>query len=233
MDSILLLGSIALAPVAIIFTMVFMLDRFEREPLGILIISFILGIVIAVPVVFAELGMQRAFGLQDEDNPLLPTMLLAFVVVAFSEEGFKFLVLRLYAYPRKAFNEPYDGIMYAVAVSMGFAAIENVLYVQGGGIGVGILRMFTAVPAHAVFAHLMGYYMGLAKFAPTQGRRIFLMGLGLFLAVLAHGLYDFFLMYNGAAFGIFSFVLLLGALILAFKAILAHQRDSPFRKAGE
>lgn len=229
----LLLGSIALAPVIIIFTMVFMLDRFEREPLGILILCFVFGIVIALPVVFAELGMQKAFNIQEENNPFLPTVLLAFVVVALSEEGFKFLVLRLYAYPRKAFNEPYDGIMYALAISMGFAAIENVLYVQGGGLGVGILRMFTAVPAHAVFAHLMGYFVGLAKFNTSGGKRIGLMALGLFLAVLAHGLYDFFLMFDGAAFGIFSFVVLLAALILSFKAIQSHQKNSPFRKAGQ
>lgn len=229
MSGFLLLASIALAPVAIVFTIVFMLDRYDREPLRLLILSFVFGILIAVPVVFAEIYMQQLFGIQDEQNPLLPTVLLAFVVVAFSEEGFKFLVLRLYAYPKKAFDEPYDGIMYAVAVSMGFAAIENVLYVLGGGLGVGILRMFTAVPAHAAFAHMMGYFVGLAKFESNAAKRVGFMLLGLGLAVLTHGLYDFFLMYDDAAFGLFSFVVLLVAIILAFRAIRAHQRRSPFR----
>lgn len=230
MGELALLGSVALGPIAILFTIVFLLDRYDREPLKLLILSFLFGVIIAVPVVYAEIYLKLAFQItQDDGNSFGTTMLLAFVVVALSEEGFKFLVLRLYAYPRKAFNEPFDGIMYAVAISMGFAAIENVLYVYGGGLIVGLVRMVTAVPAHGMFAHLMGYFAGLAKFAEGRGKRIGLLLLGLFLAVLAHGLYDFFLMYDYAAFGLFSLVVLMVILVLAIRAIRAHRKRSPFR----
>jgi protease PrsW len=221
--------AIALAPIVVIFTLVFMLDKYEREPVKLLILSFVFGILIAVPVVFAEMGMKAAFGLEDEGMGILKTGLLAFIVVALSEEGFKFLILRLYAYPKKDFNEPYDGIMYAVAISMGFAAIENVLYVAGGGLTVGLLRMFTAVPAHGAFAHMMGFFVGKAKFMETKGKRVTYMMTGLFLAVLTHGAYDFFLMYDGAAWALFSFVVLLITLIMAFRTIRVHRKNSPFR----
>jgi protease PrsW len=230
MESIPAVLGVALAPIVVLFTIVFMLDRYEREPLSILILCFVFGVVIAVPVVYSEMFLKSLFGLQDESNPLLPTALMAFVVVALVEEAFKFLVLRLYAYPRKAFNEPYDGIMYAMAISMGFAAIENVLYVASGGLIIGLLRAFTAVPAHGAFAHMMGYFAGLAKFENTGAKRFGLLLVGLILAVIAHGLYDFFLMQNEAAvLALFAFVVLLITIVLAILAIRAHRRNSPFR----
>jgi protease PrsW len=232
MIAALILLGIALAPVVVIFTSVFMLDQYDREPIKLLVLSFILGVVIALPVVLAELGMTALFHLSDDGMAWLPTALLAFVVVALPEEGFKFLILRSYAYPKKDFNEPYDGIMYAVAISMGFAGIENILYVLDGDMSTGILRAFTAVPAHGAFAHLMGYFMGKAKFAETSGKRVGLMLTGLSLAILAHGAYDFFLMYDQAAWAIFAFVVLLITLFLAFRTIRAHRRNSPFRNTS-
>jgi protease PrsW len=229
MTQILILATIALAPIVVIFTIVFMLDKYEREPIKLLIVSFILGIVIALPVILVESWLKDTLGLREEMLSVGQTALLAFVVVALSEEGFKFLILRFYAYRRQEFNEPYDGIMYAVAVSMGFAAIENVLYVSGGGVIVAVLRAFSAVPAHGAFAHMMGYFVGKAKFAATAGKRAGFMLTGLGLAVLTHGAYDFFLMYNEAAWAVFSLVTLVVTLILAWIAIRAHRRNSPFR----
>ncbi len=222
--------AIALAPIVVIFSLVFMLDRYEREPIKYLVLSFIFGILIAFPVVLVELYLQKLLSPELRLNAVIFTALSAGFVVALPEEGFKYIILRLYNYPKEAFNEPYDGIMYAVAVSMGFAAIENVLYTFEHGMGTGILRAFTAVPAHAAFAHIMGYYVGKAKFVPQRGKRIRLMLLGLGGAVLTHGLYDFFLMYDNASWGIFTFIVLIIAIILAIHAIRAHQRNSPFRE---
>lgn len=75
----------------------------------------------------------------------------AFFVVALIEEFSKYIIVRYYNQPRKWFNEPFDGIIYAVMVSMGFAAFENILYVLQGGFEVALLRAFTAIPAHATF----------------------------------------------------------------------------------
>ncbi len=115
----------------------------------------------------------------------------AYVVVAFSEEGSKYIMLRLYAFPKKVFSEPFDGIVYAVMVGMGFATLENIEYVRQFGLQTGVERFFLAVPAHAAFAVLMGYYVGLAKF--DRERSSWLMWKGLLIAVLFHGSFDFFL----------------------------------------
>lgn len=225
--------AIALAPIVVIFTMVFLLDRYEREPIKYLIWCFVFGVLIAIPVVILETVFIDYLAISPERFPLIGTALIAGIGVALPEEGFKFLVLRLYAYPKKAFNEPFDGIMYAVAISMGFAAIENVLYTAEYGLGTGVLRMFTAVPAHGAFAHLMGYFAGMGKFHPQRSWRAGTLALGLFLAVLAHGLYDFFLMYDNAAWGLISLLVLAVALLLSFFAIRQHQRSSPFRNGGQ
>ena len=150
----------------------------------------------------------------------------AFFVVGFSEEFSKYIIIRYYAQPHEEYNEPFDGIVYAVMVSMGFAATENIMYVLQGGMEVALIRAFTAVPAHATFAILMGYFMGKAKFSKN---RIVLNLTGLFLAVLFHGAYDFFLFIDfvpGIWMG--AFISLFIGIILARKAIKRHQYDSQF-----
>lgn len=162
-----------------------------------------------------------------DDFSVLQQFIKAFFVVALIEEFSKYVIVRYFAQPRQAFNEPFDGIVYAVMISMGFAATENILYVLEGGTKVAILRAFTAVPAHATFGILMGYYMGKAKFG---NNRIKMNLLGLSLAVLFHGAYDFFLFINfipGIWFG--AFVSLIIGIILSKKAIKKHQENSHFK----
>jgi len=111
---------------------------------------------------------------------------------------------------------------------MGFAATENIMYVLQGGYQVALLRAFTAVPAHATFAILMGYFMGKAKFSNSK---VLLNFTGLFLAILFHGTYDFFLFIDfipGVWIG--AFISLLIGLFFARKAIISHQNDSEFNK---
>lgn len=107
-----------------------------------------------------------------DDYSIFQQFIKAFFVVALIEEFSKYIFVRFYSQPKKYFNEPFDGIVYAVMVSMGFAAIENIAYVSQGGMGTAIVRAFTAVPAHATFAVLMGYFMGLAKFAPSKSKNV-------------------------------------------------------------
>jgi protease PrsW len=101
--------------------------------------------------------------------------------------------LVLFPYFRPFFNEPLDGIIYAVMISMGFATLENVLYAMEYSISTTALRGLTAVPAHAVFATMMGYFVGKAKFKTERKIQIRFLAMGLGLAVLVHGLYDFFI----------------------------------------
>lgn len=231
-SSILSILGIALAPVIFIFTFIYLRDKHQREPMMLLILNFVMGILIAVPVLFAELGLGRLFE-TDASGDLFTVLLRAFVVVALVEEGFKFLALRIFAYPRAAFDEPYDGIMYAAAVSLGFAAIENVLYTFENGMGVGLLRAFTAVPGHAMMGVVMGYFVGMAKFRKNHGGRAGLMFLGLFFATLIHGAYDFFLMYNEILVFPLAFVVLIVGAILGLRAMKIHNRQSPFNGQGQ
>ena len=109
-----------------------------------------------------------------------------------SEEGFKFLAFILLIWKSRDFNEKFDGIVYAVFISLGFAGIENLLYVVQGGATVGLSRALTAVPAHALFGITMGYYFGLARFYPVQ--RKFMISLAILVPFMFHGFYDFCLM---------------------------------------
>ena len=182
--------ALAIAPGIAICLFIFHRDAYNREPKLNLIVSFLLGVLTVYPAAIVEKLLISP------DNSISGIFIMAFLCVALVEELAKFLALRFYAYPRKSFDEPLDGIVYAVMVSMGFATLENVLYVlqsdkTGQGYQVAFMRMFLAVPAHATFAVLMGYHAGKAKFA--QHNRTGLLLLGLFWAVLFHGLYDFFL----------------------------------------
>ena len=150
-----------------------------------------------------------------------------FFVVGLTEEFSKYIIVRYYAQPHEEFNEPFDGIVYSVMVSMGFAATENIMYVLQGGFETAIIRAFTAVPAHATFGILMGYYLGKAKFS---NNRIVLNLTGLLLAALFHGAYDFFLFIDfipGIWVG--AFLSLFVGIVLSRKAIKKHQNDSIFK----
>ncbi len=224
MDNILVLTALALAPGAAIILYVYQADKHEKEPKSALLGAFLWGIFSIIPAV--ALGeFFEWLGLSDNQTTV-STFIYAFITVAFSEELSKYWVFKKWSYAQPYFNEPFDGIMYAVMVSMGFATLENVLYVQELGFSVAILRMFTAVPAHATFGVMMGYFAGLAKFSKDSFSLRFT---GLTLAILFHGAYDFFLMeknYEWMFIG--AFISLIIALKLSQKAIKRHQDRSPF-----
>jgi RsiW-degrading membrane proteinase PrsW (M82 family) len=151
--------------------------------------------------------------------------------VALVEEFSKFAFVRFVLYRNKNFNEPFDGIVYAVMVSMGFATFENVMYVYSYGLETGILRMFTAVPAHATFGVIMGYFLGIGKFRKTH--RFYFSLFALLGATFFHGAYDYFWFIadaTGVWTGIWmgAIVSLVVGLILSRKAIRLHQQASPF-----
>lgn len=220
-----LLG-LALAPVWFLFTLVYLWDRHEREPIPRLMLTFFFGVLTAIPSIFGEIFLESFTGLST--GPVFgTTFLYAFFVIALVEEFFKFAVVMLYAYPSKQFNEPYDGIMYAVAVSLGFAAIENVGYVMMGGVETAVLRMFTAVPMHAMCGIIMGYFIGIAKFKPGKNLGFKLLAFG--MPILIHGLYDFFLMWERDYVGILALVVLIIAIVLGIIALRIHKKNSPFK----
>ena len=217
----------AIAPALIVIIYINAKDKYEREPKSVLLISFLLGAIVSV-VITTILYVFFDFFIPITNEFSIGQMLFkAFVVVALSEEFSKYIIVRYYSQKHKAFNEPFDGIVYAVMVSMGFAMVENLIYVFQGGYEVAIVRAFTAVPAHATFGVLMGYFMGKAKFS---GKRISDNLIGLLLAILFHGIYDFFLFIDFIpGIWISAFISLVIAIFLSRKAIILHQKNSYFK----
>lgn len=218
--------ALAIAPVFIIIFYIFINDKYEKEPKRLLLYNFLLGAIVSIIITtLLYVIIDIPLPLKNHDS-VFEQFIKAFFVVGFSEELSKYIIIRYYSQPHKEYNEPYDGIVYAVMVSMGFAATENVIYVLQGGMEVAIIRAFTAVPAHATFAILMGYFMGKAKFS---NNRVVLNLTGLFLAILFHGAYDFFLFVDfipGIWIG--AFISLFVGILLARKAIRRHQINSHF-----
>jgi protease PrsW len=179
----------SLAPVVIILFYVYIRDRYDREPLGLLIRALVAGILIVIPVIFVE----RFLVSQMPVTGRIPSAAYnAFVVAGFTEETFKFLALFFLVWKSPSFNEKFDGIVYAVFISLGFAAVENVMYVMQGGAQTALVRGITAVPAHALFGVTMGYYLGIAHMYSELRKRY--LRRALLLPIMLHGIYDFILM---------------------------------------
>jgi protease PrsW len=182
--------ALAIAPGIAICLFIYFKDKYNREPLGLMLLSFFMGVLSIIPAIIIQIALTKPVK-QLMGPGIFYTAVFSYVIVALSEEGSKFLALRFIPFRRKAFDDPFDGIVYAVIVSMGFATLENIMYVFQHGIGTGILRMFLSVPAHATFGVLMGYHVGLAKFYPESRKKYML--LALFWPILFHGTFDFLL----------------------------------------
>ena len=226
-----LLG-LAVAPGLAICIYIFWKDKFDPEPKRLLIWAFFLGVLSTIPAIIFEGAVSRMH--LNFESSVVRTAVHAFAGVAFIEELVKFLVVYKFLYPKKDFDEPFDGITYAVMASMGFATLENVGYVVNYGVETGIMRMFTAVPAHAAFGVIMGYFMGLAKFDEERANSLLMAAL--MAPALLHGAYDFPLLLEPGSLPWLEPYKLIGALvslvigiILSRRAIRIHQLNSPFR----
>lgn len=210
---------LAVLPSVVIAIFLYRNDLYEKERVRHLWGAFGLGCLTVIPVLIIGLLIK----IDVENNAFYD----AFIEAALIEEVFKFLFFYFFIYNKSYLNEPYDGIIYAAFVSLGFATIENILYVFQNGILIAILRMFMAVPGHAIFGVLMGYYAGLAKFK-HQNQWVYLL-IGLLFAFLTHGLYDYFLFENRYEFlALLSVLLIIVGVIISRRAMRIHQRSSPF-----
>lgn len=224
MDLLILLA-IALAPGVAIGLYIYLKDKHEREPIGLLLRAFFYGFLAVLVTFFVTEQLNKVITI-DEKN-LTEQAIHAFIIVALVEELSKFLFVRGLLYNNINFNEPFDGIVYSVMVGMGFATFENLFYVFEDGVAVGIFRMFTAVPAHGCFAVLMGYFLGKAKFEHRKG---YYSWYALGVATLFHGAYDYSLFVSFMPFiWVFAIVALVVAIVLSRKAIKIHQGASPFQ----
>lgn len=223
--SISLLG-LAIAPGLAIALFIYSRDK-DKEPAGLLLRAFFIGMLSTILAIFLELRWESFGYVLSPELGLGDTAFYALIVVAFSEELAKFVCLRLFFYKHKEFDEPFDGIVYAVMISLGFATLENIFYAYNYGLQTTIMRMFTAVPAHAANGVIMGYFMGKAKFRPDQ--RTFYLIVGLLGATLFHGAYDFSLMQSSfPSFKLAGALFTLAVTIkLSFNAIRVHRNHPP------
>ncbi len=220
---------VAFGPVLAIFFFLRAKDIYEKEPMKLLLIAAGVGMLSVIPV-----GIIEGLGRSIADVPSMSVRELAhmaFWEIAFVEETFKALAFFVVAYWNKHMNEPYDGIMYATSAALGFAAIENLMYVLMGGLGTGFIRAITAVPAHAMMGLLIGYFAGRAKFSKIPILKPFLIILGFTLAVLFHGTYDFIALWQVPFSGLLLVPLLILMLLTSLLLIKDAQKRSPFRAA--
>lgn len=181
----------AVLPVAILLYYIYSKDKNSPEPTTELVKAFTLG-TLSIPLSFC---MSFPFGLiglyPDEVTNIFDSIRLSFFGAAIPEEVAKFFILWLVLRKNRFFDEKMDGIVYAVCVSLGFAAVENIMYLFSNidtFLAVGVSRAIFSVPGHFCFGILMGYYYSLAKFYPHSPKRN--KALILVAPILVHGIYD-------------------------------------------
>ncbi|MBX0356197.1 glutamic-type intramembrane protease PrsW [Halobacillus sp. Nhm2S1] len=172
----------AISPAVAIMTFIYLSKRIELEPLPLIIRMFIIGVIMVFPIMF----IQYAF---ETENVFHSSFLKSFFLVGLLEEFFKWFFLLFVAYRHSDFDHHYDGIIYGVAVSLGFATIENIIYIFQNGIEIAILRAVFPVSSHALFGIIMGFYMGKAKFRTNRSN--WCLALGLSIPVGLHVIYDY------------------------------------------
>ena len=209
----------------------FRADKYQREPLVPLVLFFFFGAMVTIPAVKLEWWAMSYMDFEHHRS-IWDNFLLAFIVVALWEESLKMLVL-MTIYRRKFFDEPLDGIVYAVMIGMGFATMENIAYYERFGQEALWIRAFTAIPAHLVFAVIQGYYVGKARFkdpnAKISKKRLLIYGF--LISFLLHGIYDLMIFNDRWQW---LFVLATTSLYLCLfycrELILIHLENSPFKK---
>lgn len=218
---------VALAPVLICLFYVYVRDKYEKEPINLLTVGVIVGFIGTFPIIQTEtfvLGLMPICGMTIE------ALYDSFIVAALVEEGFKFVLLFFLTWWNRNFNEWFDGIVYSVYISLGFAWLENILYVFNpdlGGMTTALARSVFAVPGHGFFGVMMGYYFALAKFEPEK--RVRYLVLAFLSAWFVHGMYDFILTLHQ----FYVFVLFVPFFVMmcrnGLKKMDEHVKRSPFK----
>ncbi len=192
---------LAVAPAAFWLWYFYNKDRYEPEPLSWILMVYIFGIVVTIPVAFIE-GTLSIF---------VPEFFIVVLVAPIVEEAGKYLVVKKTVWESLEFDEPVDGIIYAAAAGLGFATLENVIYVFSAvetslllALQTGLLRALISVPGHVLFSAMWGYSLGKARFIP-QEQRTGVIATGLILAMAFHALFNL-LLYDAIGFAVLILV---------------------------
>ncbi len=223
----------ALLPVFLIFKYIYGLDKVEREPFGFVLKVLLWGAVFSIPCAVVErfaISFIQAF--YDIESVKYAFMENTFGV-ALVEELSKWLVLMILVWRNNNFDYRYDGIVYATTASLGFAALENILYVVNFGTGVSIGRAIFAIPGHTTFGVFMGFFLSRAKTQELDNReflKLILLLFSLAIPMLIHGCYDFLLSDQVAVIGYRWFFYIYVALLDLFAwKIIRHEFKTDHR----
>ena len=184
----------AVIPAVLLMIKAYRSDRLEKEPKSLLWALARAGVFSSLIALLSERILCSLLDLAVPQENVLYNVILYFVIVAFSEEGAKYFMLKRYSWKQPAFNCQYDGIVYAVFVSLGFALWENISYVMSYGFTTAIVRAVTAIPGHACFGVFMGIFYGIAKKYDNRGEKSLSKTfriLSIVVPALLHGAYDY------------------------------------------
>lgn len=199
-----MLFSLAIIPSIALMIFIYKLDKKEKEPIKFLWKLFLFGIVLVIPTIIIETIIEEIINVFFIPGSVVYALFEGFLLAAGTEELGKYFFLKRKTWDSKYFDCMFDGIVYSVFVSLGFATVENILYVFDDGLGVAIMRMFTSVPGHMCFAIVMGHFYSKARLAINRGdvesckkfkRKACI------VPILLHGFYNFLIMMDAETAG--------------------------------
>ncbi|MBD1378636.1 glutamic-type intramembrane protease PrsW [Metabacillus arenae] len=178
--------SAGIAPGIAILIYFYLKDQYDSEPFHMVFRSFIFGALLVFPLMFVQYVIKA-------ENIFPSIFSHAFVTSGLLEEFFKWFILMVTIYQHVHFDEHYDGIVYGASVSLGFATLENILFLVGNGVEHAIGRAILPVSSHALFGVIMGYYIGKGKFS-TYSSKYKWLTYSLLIPIFLHGFYDYIIM---------------------------------------
>ncbi|QDP40483.1 glutamic-type intramembrane protease PrsW [Radiobacillus deserti] len=206
-----------IAPTLALLAFFYLKDRFDSEPLAMVFRTFLYGALLVFPIMFIQYAfMEEGFGL----NPFI----YSFLITGFLEEFFKWFIFLYTVYKYSDFDYMYDGIVYGAALSLGFATVENILYLVAHGVENAFSRALFPVSSHALFGVIMGFYIGKAKFA--KKKRKFTLLYALLLTVCLHGTYDYILETTNGNWIYVLIPFMIGLWVLALRKVKVANQHS-------
>ncbi|WP_413365956.1 glutamic-type intramembrane protease PrsW [Lysinibacillus sp. 3P01SB] len=184
-----ILISAAIAPGLALLSYFYLRNQMSTEPRRTLLHTFIYGAIITFPIMFIQYVLE-------EEGTFSHPYVSDVIFTSSIEEFFKWFVIFVAILRHVEFDDPYDGILYGAAVSLGFATVENVLYLLSFGIDTAFLRAILPVSSHALFGVVMGYYFGKSKFSKDNKQLEYLL-LAFLAPVLLHLSYNTILTLKG------------------------------------
>ena len=228
-----LLISISLGVLPAVFWLLFWLyeDKKRPEPRGLILRAFIGGMLVVPIVIPLQIIGFKYFSLG----------VVAFTIVSITEEIFKYTSARITSLGSKENNEPLDPVIYMITTALGFAAVENTLFlIQDAGMGAaassliitGNMRFLGATLLHVISSATVGVFMSLAFYRSKNIKKLFLF-FGLILAIILHTVFNLLIISsaNTNIFTIFTFVWVgVVILLLMFEKIKTIQPFKRFRQ---